>query len=79
MIKKGDDPSADSGRIPWHPAFVQAMRLELEPYKSILKFISEHQLTAEPQRIDLIIIMKEPGIAIDKNFAQAFRSVNIVE
>jgi hypothetical protein len=78
MAKK-EKSSADSGRISWHPAFVQAVRLELEPYKNVLKFISEHQLTAEPQRVDLIIIIKEPGIVINKNFAQAFRSVNIVE
>jgi hypothetical protein len=74
-----EKPSGSTGRIPWHPAFVQAMRLELEPYKGVLKFISEHQLTAEPQKIDLVIIMKEPGTVIDKNFAQIFRSVNIVE
>jgi hypothetical protein len=79
MVKKEENPTGSPDRISWHPAFVQAMRLELEPYKSILKFISEHQLTAEPQRVDLIIIMKEPGTVIDKNFAQAFRSVNIVE
>jgi hypothetical protein len=34
MVKKEDDLSADSGRIPWHPAFVQAMRLELDPTKA---------------------------------------------
>ncbi|MDR1096064.1 MAG: hypothetical protein LBL31_06720 [Spirochaetaceae bacterium] len=71
--------SADSGHISWHPAFVQAMRMELEPYKGVLKFISEHQLTSEPQKIDLVIIMKEPGIAIDKNIARIFRRVNILE
>jgi hypothetical protein len=66
-------------RIPWHPAFVQAMRLELEPYTGVLEFISEHQLTSEPQKIDLAIIKKTPGAAIDKNIAQAFRDINILE
>jgi hypothetical protein len=27
-------------KIPWHPAFFQAMRLELEPYKDVLEFTS---------------------------------------
>jgi hypothetical protein len=55
------------------------MRLELEPYKSVLEFISEHQLTAEPQKIDLVIIKKTPGAVIDKNIAQAFKRINIME
>jgi hypothetical protein len=55
------------------------MRLELEPYKIVLEFISEHQLTSEPQKIDLVIVKKAPGVVIDKNIARIFRNVNIVE
>jgi hypothetical protein len=72
-------PSGSPERIPWHPAFVQAMRLELERYNDVLEFISESQLTSEPLRIDLVIIIKEPGIAIDKNIARIFKRVNILE
>jgi hypothetical protein len=78
MAEKGK-PSNSPERIPWHPAFVQAMRLELEPYKGVLEFISEHQLTSEPQRVDLVIIKKAPGIVIDKNIARILRNVNIME
>jgi hypothetical protein len=71
--------SSSTGRISWHTAFVQAMRLELEPYGDILEFISEHQLTSEPQKIDLVIVLKARGTVIDKNFARRFKDVNIVE
>jgi hypothetical protein len=42
--------------ISWHPAFVQAIKLELEPYRDSLEFIAEYQLTAEPLEIDVVII-----------------------
>jgi hypothetical protein len=65
--------------IPWHPAFVQAMKLELEQYKDALEFIAEYQLTAEPLKIDVVIIKKAPGLVIEKNIARIFKRVNIVE
>jgi hypothetical protein len=34
--------------INWHPAFVQALKQELEQYKDALEFLSEYQLNAEP-------------------------------
>jgi hypothetical protein len=66
-------------KIQWHPAFFQAMRLELEPYKDILEFTSESQITSEPLRIDLVIVKKASGIVIDKNIARIFKRVNILE
>jgi hypothetical protein len=66
-------------RIAWHPAFVQAFRLELEQYQDILEFIPEFQLTSEPLRIDLVIIRKLRDIPIEKNIAAIFRSENLVE
>jgi hypothetical protein len=65
--------------IQWHPAFYQAIMLELEQYKDVLEFIAEHPLTTEPLRIDVLIIKKEKGVTIDKNIAAIFRSTNIVE
>jgi hypothetical protein len=35
-----DSPHTD--HIAWHPAFVQAIRLELERYQDVLQFISEY-------------------------------------
>jgi hypothetical protein len=65
--------------IAWHPAFIQAFKLELEPYRDVLEFIPEYQLTSEPLRIDLAVIKKLKDIPIRKNIAAIFRSDNLVE
>jgi hypothetical protein len=66
-------------RISWHPAFVQAIRHELVDYLDVLTFESEHQLTTEPLKIDVLIIKKKKNIVIKKNIAQIFRWYNVVE
>jgi hypothetical protein len=68
-----------SPHIPWHPAFVQALKLELEQYKDALEFTSEYQLTSEPLEIDVVIVKKAPEVIIEKNIARIFRRVNILE
>jgi hypothetical protein len=55
------------------------MQLELAQYGDALQFSPEYQLTAEPLRIDLIIIRKVRDVAIDKNIAAIFRAHNILE
>ncbi|GHV87664.1 hypothetical protein AGMMS50267_00240 [Spirochaetia bacterium] len=65
--------------IPWHPAFFEAIQMELEAYKDVLEFKYEYQLTTDPLRIDTLIIKKPKDVKIDKNFAQMFRSENICE
>ena len=65
--------------IKWHPAFVEAIQLELEEYKDFLEFYPECQLTDEPLQIDCIVIKKEKDVVIKKNIATIFREVNIVE
>jgi hypothetical protein len=65
--------------IPWHPAFVQAIKLELEAHRDAFEFIAEYQLTAEPLEIDMVIIKKAPNLVIEKNIARIFRKINIVE
>ena len=72
----GDD-TAD--RISWHPAFFEAIQMELEEYSESLQFISEFQLSSEPLRIDVVIIKKTTDVPIKKNIAQIFRSDNIIE
>jgi hypothetical protein len=71
------EPAASS--IPWHPAFVQAIKLELEPYWDALEFIAEYPLTAEPLEIDVVIIKKAPDLVIEKNIARIFRKINVLE
>jgi hypothetical protein len=65
--------------IPWHPAFVQAIKLELEQDKDALEFSSEYRLTSEPLEIDVVIIKKAPELTIEKNIARIFKRVNILE
>ena len=67
------------GKTPWHPAFVDAIRMELFDYRDSLEFKYEHPLNTEPLRIDLLIIKKPKDLTIDKNIARIFRSDNILE
>ncbi|MCL2374579.1 MAG: hypothetical protein FWC65_04990 [Treponema sp.] len=71
--------SSDNGQIAWHPAFFEAIQMELDEYRGALQFISEHQLTSEPLRIDVVIIKKTADVPIKKNIASIFRKVNILE
>ena len=66
-------------RTAWHPAFLQAIQLELEDYLDVLTFESEYQLTTEPLKIDVLIIKKKKDVVIEKNIAQIFRQFNVVE
>ena len=77
-----DNPDSEHGEqshIFWHSAFVKAMQLELYDYRGDLEYHSEHQLTAEPLKIDCVIIKKPKGVVIKKNIATIFREVNILE
>jgi hypothetical protein len=65
--------------IPWHPAFIQALQLELKEYRDVLEFYPELQLTSEPLRIDCVIIKKIKDVEIKKNIAAIFKTWNILE
>ena len=78
----GDPVKGQDGEVPaiaWHPAFVQAIQLELDDYKDVLEFRSEYQLSSEPLRIDCVVIKKAPDVKIKKNIAAIFREVNLLE
>jgi hypothetical protein len=77
--KENQEKSQEEERISWHPAFFEAIQMELKKYSHDLQFISEYQLTTEPQRIDVVIIKKKRDIVIKKNIASIFRKDNIVE
>jgi len=66
-------------RIAWHPAFVEALQLELEAYGDFLEFCPEHPLTSEPLKIDCVVVKKAKGLVIKKNIAIMFRDVNLLE
>jgi len=70
---------AEHSPIQWHPAFFEAIQLELDEYRHALQFIYDYQLTSGPQRIDVLIIKKTVNVPIKKNIATIFRKVNLVE
>ncbi|MDR0706026.1 MAG: hypothetical protein LBF88_13720 [Planctomycetaceae bacterium] len=63
----------------WHPAFCEAMKLELNEYRDVLEFQDEHQLTSGSLRIDCLIIKKLKDVVIDKNIARIFQNHNVFE
>ena len=65
--------------IAWHPAFVEAIQMELDEYRDSLEFFPEYQLTSEPLRIDCVVIKKIRDVQIKKNIATMFREVNLIE
>jgi len=69
----------DEYRIPWHPAFVEALQMELEDYRDVLEFLPEYQLTSEPLRIDCVVVKKTKNAVIRKNIAAIFREWNLLE
>ncbi|MCL2600351.1 MAG: hypothetical protein FWD88_04130 [Treponema sp.] len=77
---KENNPDSDAlSHIAWHPAFVEALNLELKEYLDILEFHPEYQLTMEPLRIDCVVIKKAKGVTIEKNIAAIFRGTNLLE
>jgi hypothetical protein len=69
----------DEERIHWHPAFVEALQMELQEYQDVLEFHPEYQLTSEPLRIDCVVIKKAKDVVIKKNIAVIFREWNLLE
>ena len=65
--------------ISWHPAFVEALQLELEEYGDYLEFHRGYQLSSEPLKIDCVVIKKFKDVEIEKNIAAIFRETNILE
>ena len=77
--KRNKKQGGKNQAIAWHPAFIEALQLELEEYRDSLEFQTEHPLTAEPLKIDCIVIKKVPDVVINKNIAAIFRDINIIE
>ncbi|MCL2130256.1 MAG: hypothetical protein FWH35_07890 [Treponema sp.] len=78
-MDSNDNQRSELSSIHWHPAFVEAIQLELEEYRDSLEFCPECQLTDEPLRIDCIVIKKAKDVVIKKNIASIFREVNLAE
>ena len=66
-------------RIAWHPAFREAMRVELEDYQDVIEFHEEFPLTTESLKMDLLIIKKRRDVVIKKNIGRIFMEHNVLE
>lgn len=48
----------EKAAIQWHPGFYSAAEIELISNKTVLEFQREYNLSKEPLRMDLLIIMR---------------------
>lgn len=71
--------SMSSTRTDWHEAITCAIQIDLRDYSQILEYETEHFLTPNKNRIDLLIIKKQLDIHIPKHIASIFRTHNIFE
>jgi hypothetical protein len=60
-------------------AFFEALKLEFGPWIDLLDFEAEHQLSAAPLIMDILIIKKRKNAVIGNNIASIFRPYNIIE
>jgi hypothetical protein len=67
------------GRRLWHPAFVEALKMQLLLWADILDFEAEYQLNAAPFIVDILIRKKRKDAVIGNSIAAIFRGFNIVE
>ena len=63
----------------WHPAFCSATEWELKENKGNLTYETEHQLSREPLRVDLLVIKKKKDARIVNEIGRIFRKHNLVE
>jgi hypothetical protein len=74
-----DEKSPFSSDSLWHLGLTGVLKGELFNYLDSLSFTPESQLTAEPLRMDLLILKKPNDVVIDKNLGRIFRGVNVIE
>ena len=63
----------------WHEGFYGAMELELKDDAANLTFDTEHYLSKEPIRMDMLIIKKESDAPITNEIGHIFRKHNVIE
>lgn len=74
-----NEKNSPKPNIRWHGAFATTMAYELAEYADKLTLETEHQLSKEALRIDVLVIKKEQDIVIEKNIGKIFKAHNIVE
>ena len=73
------EKASENGELQWHPAFFAGLQIELKDDKENLSFENEHQLSAKPMEIDVLVIKKEKDVPVRKNIGRIFRKHNIIE
>ena len=73
------EKSPGNSELQWHPAFFAGLQIELKDDKENLSFENEHQLSAKPMEIDVLVIKKEKDVPVRKNIGRIFRKHNIIE
>ncbi len=63
----------------WHSAFCGATEWELKQNKNDLIFESEHVLSKEPLRMDMLVIRKDPKAVIRNEIGKIFKAHNVIE
>ena len=72
--------NTEQNRISWHPAFRAAAELELREDIDDLIFESEHPLSSEPLRVDLLILhLKNQHKVLHNEIGKIMRKHNIIE
>jgi hypothetical protein len=69
----------EQGKIYWHESFFEGLKLVLYPYKDVLTFENEHQLSKEALKIDVLVVKKEKGVIIEKDIGRIFKGHNLFE
>jgi len=78
-MEQKNSAAGPPSRISWHPAFVEALQMELREYRDDLEFYPEQPLTSEPLQIDCIVAKKAKDAVIKKNIGTIFREWNLIE
>ena len=80
QFKKGHTSMPQSSsRTDWHEAIFCAVQIDLKDYSHLLDFKKEYTLSANKNRIDMLVIKKQSGFQIPKHIASIFHTYNIFE
>ena len=71
--------SQPSTRTDWHEAISCAVQIDLKDYSHLLEYKNEYTLSANKNRIDMLVIKKQTDFQIPKHIASIFRTYNIFE
>ena len=66
-------------KINWHEAIYHAVQIDLRDYSHLLEYKKELTLSANNNRLDMLIIKKKSDLQIPKHIASIFRTHNIFE